>query len=203
MLRLVYIHFQSLEQSTVNGIPSRQYFVLRFISGSLKKVHGGSNTRVMKKAPLPTRRQLLHGLCGVAALPMLSSCGTIIYPQRVNQKEHGGLDPAIVIMDGIGLFFFIIPGLIAFAVDFGTGAIYYPEGKAPGDAEKTLIDQWKEEASKTGSIDQQTIERSLSERVGRPIRLDEETVLVQELDHLDQFHTVYRQLDNRWLLARN
>lgn len=150
-----------------------------------------------------SRRQLLHGLCGVVALPILSSCGTVIYPGRIHQKERGGLDPAIVIMDGIGLFFFIIPGLIAFAVDFGTGAIYYPEGKAPGDAEKTIIDQWQEEASETSSIDQQTIERSLSERVGHPIRLDEETVLVQRLDHLDQFHTVYRQLDNRWLLARN
>ena len=150
-----------------------------------------------------TRRKLLHGFFGIVSLPILSSCGTVIYPGRIHQKEHGGLDPAIVIMDGIGLFFFIIPGLIAFAVDFGTGAIYYPEGKAPGDAEKTIIDQWQEEASKTSSIDQQTIERSLSEKVGRPIRLDQETVLVRKLDHLDQLHTVYRQLDNRWLLARN
>jgi hypothetical protein len=34
-----------------------------------------------------------------------------------------------VILDAVGLFFFIIPGLIAFGVDFTTGAIYMPSGR--------------------------------------------------------------------------
>ncbi len=139
----------------------------------------------------------------MTAISLLSSCGTVIYPGRVNRKKHGGLDPSIVILDGIGLFVFIIPGLIAFAVDFGSGALYFPAGKDHHDPERTIFDEWKKEASKTGKMDQRTIERFLSDKTGRSIRLDEETVLVQELDHLDQFHTVCRQLGNRWLLARN
>jgi hypothetical protein len=157
----------------------------------------------MKTTNPYSRRQLFHSLFGIAALPILSSCGTIIYPGRVNQKEHGGLDPAIVIMDAFGLFAFIIPGVIAFAVDFGTGAIYYPSGKDHTAPEKTIFDEWKEEASKTSKIDQQTIEHFLAEKTGRSIRLEEETVLVQQLDHLDQFHTAYRQLATQRMLAQN
>ena len=59
----------------------------------------------------------------------LISCGTILYPDRKEHKGGGNLDPAVVVLDSIGLLFFIIPGVIAFAVDFTTGAIYYPNNK--------------------------------------------------------------------------
>jgi hypothetical protein len=139
------------------------------------------------------RRHIHAGLLGTLA-SLLSSCGTIIYPGRVNQTHRGALDPAVVILDGIGLFFFIIPGLIAFAVDFGTGAIYYPSGKSHRSSEKTIFDEWKEETSKTRPIDQQTIERFIAQTTGRKIRLESASVLVQELDHLDQFPAACRQL---------
>lgn len=32
-------------------------------------------------------------------------------------------------MDAIGILFYVLPGLIAFGIDFATGAIYYPGGK--------------------------------------------------------------------------
>jgi hypothetical protein len=32
-------------------------------------------------------------------------------------------------MDAIGILFYVIPGLIAFGIDFATGAIYYPGGR--------------------------------------------------------------------------
>lgn len=54
------------------------------------------------------------------------SCGTLLYPERRGQKT-GRLDAGVVILDAIGLLFFLIPGLIAFGVDFSTGAIYLPE----------------------------------------------------------------------------
>lgn len=54
------------------------------------------------------------------------SCGTLLYPERRGQPP-GRIDPAVVILDGIGLLFFFVPGVIAFAVDFGTGAIYLPQ----------------------------------------------------------------------------
>ena len=55
----------------------------------------------------------------------LVSCGTILYPERRGQKA-GRLDVGVVLLDGLGLLFFLIPGVIAFAVDFATGTIYLP-----------------------------------------------------------------------------
>lgn len=54
---------------------------------------------------------------------LISSCGTILYPERKGRKG-GELDPAIVVLDAVGLLFFLIPGIIAFAIDFDTGCIY-------------------------------------------------------------------------------
>lgn len=54
-----------------------------------------------------------------------SSCGTLLYPERRGQPR-GQLDMGVIALDAIGLIFFIVPGLIAFCVDFATGAIYLP-----------------------------------------------------------------------------
>jgi hypothetical protein len=63
----------------------------------------------------------------------LASCGTIMYPERRGQKDNGPvgmrLDIGVVLLDGIGLLFFIIPGVIAYAVDFSNGTIYLPGTK--------------------------------------------------------------------------
>ncbi|HXY37712.1 MAG TPA: hypothetical protein VEI07_26035 [Planctomycetaceae bacterium] len=63
----------------------------------------------------------------IAAFSLHSaSCGTIIHPERWGQPRTGPLDPSIVILDGIGVLLFVIPGVVAFIVDFSTGAIYLP-----------------------------------------------------------------------------
>jgi hypothetical protein len=64
---------------------------------------------------------------GVAVF--LASCGTLLYPERRGQPA-GRLDAGVVVLDGIGLLLFLVPGVIAFAVDFSTGAIYLPPGYA-------------------------------------------------------------------------
>lgn len=55
----------------------------------------------------------------------MAACGTILYPERKGQRD-GRLDIGVVLLDGIGLLFFIIPGVIAYAVDFSNGTIYLP-----------------------------------------------------------------------------
>jgi hypothetical protein len=55
----------------------------------------------------------------------LTGCGTLLYPERRGQVT-GRLDTGVVVLDAIGLLFFIIPGVIAFAVAFGNGTIYLP-----------------------------------------------------------------------------
>lgn len=58
----------------------------------------------------------------------VTACGTLMYPERRGQTS-GRIDPGVAILDGVGLLLFVIPGLIAYAVDFSTGAIYVPGGR--------------------------------------------------------------------------
>lgn len=62
----------------------------------------------------------------------LVACGTILYPER-RGSTGGRVDPLVVGLDAIGLIFFLVPGVIAFAVDFTTGAIYMSGGRASVD----------------------------------------------------------------------
>jgi hypothetical protein len=64
--------------------------------------------------------------CAALALH-LAGCGTLLYPDRQGLKG-GRVDPGIVVLDGVLLFFFIVPGLVAYGIDFYTGAIYLPGG---------------------------------------------------------------------------
>lgn len=65
-------------------------------------------------------------LLSLAALVLLApACGTLLYPERHGQ-DRGDLDPTVLILDGLGLLLWVVPGLIAFIVDFATGAIYKP-----------------------------------------------------------------------------
>ncbi|SDB51915.1 hypothetical protein SAMN02927930_02042 [Pseudidiomarina indica] len=59
----------------------------------------------------------------------LTACGTILYPERKGQVS-GKIDPGIAALNGIGLLFFLVPGVIAFAVDFSNGTIYLPSSAA-------------------------------------------------------------------------
>ena len=69
-------------------------------------------------------------LLSTTLITQLSACGTVFYPERRGQIG-GEIDPGVAILNGIGLLFYVIPGLIAFAVDFTTGAIYFPDERYP------------------------------------------------------------------------
>lgn len=74
-----------------------------------------------------------------AIVAVQSGCGTIFWPERRGQPP-GPLDLKVVALDAIGLLFFFVPGVIAFAVDFATGAIYLPphEWSDAGDTWKKV-----------------------------------------------------------------
>src|SRR5579859_5544804 len=67
-------------------------------------------------------------LVGVVLLANLTACGTLMHPERKGQRG-GDIDVGVAILDGIGLLFFLIPGIIAYAVDFSNGTIYLPGGR--------------------------------------------------------------------------
>jgi hypothetical protein len=107
----------------------------------------------------------------------LIACGTIMYPERKGQKA-GRLDPAIVVLDAIGLLFFIIPGVIAFAVDFNNGAIYLPGGNSK---------QGKLQDVKVVTFDPSTkspynLARLIKDNTGKKIEFNEENMIVYESD---------------------
>jgi hypothetical protein len=62
------------------------------------------------------------------ALCAALGCGTILYPERRGQRA-GELDVGVALLDAVGLLIFFVPGVVAFAVDFSTGAIYLPRGQ--------------------------------------------------------------------------
>ena len=70
------------------------------------------------------RRELLKkAALAVPGVLALNSCGTLLYPERKG-RSGGRVDPAVIVMDGLLCLVFLLPGVVAFAVDFSTGAIY-------------------------------------------------------------------------------
>jgi hypothetical protein len=90
-------------------------------------------------------------------------CGTLLYRERVGQPR-GKLDVVVVLLDSIGLVYFVAPGLIAFAVDFATGAIYLPREAPPslaGDDPRIQVRMLGE-----ASRDPRAIEQAVREATG-------------------------------------
>ena len=77
-----------------------------------------------------TRNRIIGGVLAASLFTQLTACGTLFYPDRRGQIE-GRIDPAIALLNAVGLLFYVIPGLIAFGIDFATGAIYLPDNQYP------------------------------------------------------------------------
>lgn len=125
-------------------------------------------------------QKIIGGLLSLSLLSQLAACGTIFYPERRGQIG-GQIDPAIAIMDAIGLLFYIIPGLLAFAVDFITGAIYLPGGKH-AQVDPQLLQQ---AIQPDGSIDNLRLKAIIEEQTGQQLPLDN-PYLIQQRGTLQQ-----------------
>lgn len=62
-----------------------------------------------------------------------TGCGTLFFSQRQHKENSGNFDPNILILDTVGLLFWVVPGVVAYVVDFSTGAIYLPKGVEKGE----------------------------------------------------------------------
>ncbi|MDB5343574.1 MAG: hypothetical protein JWP89_1951 [Schlesneria sp.] len=107
-----------------------------------------------------------------------SGCGTIFWPERRGQPA-GPLDLKVVALDAIGLLFFFIPGVIAFAVDFSTGAIYLPPGQYSSTSDSNS--RWKKVPTATKQPDPKEIEQVVYAHSGKTIRLQPGTYQVGRL----------------------
>jgi hypothetical protein len=147
----------------------------------------------------PSRRAFLLSGFGLAAGTTVG-CGTIMYPERRGQPA-GHLDWGVVAMDALALLFFFIPGVIAFAVDFSTGAIYLPSGYGPYYEDYgARIDPSSEQQLTTLSVptdrlSPKAIEEAVSRHSGREVKLRAGEYQTHELQSIDQFWTVRESLN--------
>lgn len=120
-------------------------------------------------------RRWMVALTIVAITTTLAGCGTVFYPERKGQPS-GRVDPAVAIADGVGLLFYIIPGVIAYAIDFSNGTVYLPSR----DTAQVDTLHFEDE------LDTQTLESVLAERTDGAVRLDDELVRVERVSSRDE-----------------
>ncbi len=121
------------------------------------------------------RSPLSRLLATFLLVPLLlqSACGTLLYPERRGQTGTR-IDPSVVILNGIGLLIFLIPGLIAFAVDFSTGAIYLPPDETGTEGEDRVI------YLDPDSITPESLAAAIREHTGKEVTFTEHDLRVLE-----------------------
>ncbi|MDY7566590.1 polyribonucleotide nucleotidyltransferase [Pseudomonas sp. RTC3] len=115
---------------------------------------------------IPSR--IIGGVLVAALLTQMTACGSIFFPDRRGQID-GKVDPLVIGLDAIGLLFYIIPGLIAFGVDFATGAIYLPGGSTAQVSPEKLQPAIKAD----GSVDNSKLQAILEKELGRSLPLND------------------------------
>jgi hypothetical protein len=136
------------------------------------------------------RREALILMSGGALCAGLSGCGTILYPDRIGQT-HGPLDWKVVALDTVGLLLFLVPGVIAFVVDFHNGTIYLPPEQVPYQdapvlSRKTAIDPGKRTLT--------DVERAVNQETGLDLSLAPGTFLTRELQALADYPAASKQV---------
>lgn len=105
-------------------------------------------------------------LLSIGLILHLTACGTLLYPERKGQTG-GRIDPGVAALNGIGLLLFVIPGLVAFAVDFHNGTIYLPGTTANDHPE----DEGLYAIQHNGPLTYQQAQKLVSEHFGAAVDL--------------------------------
>lgn len=113
-------------------------------------------------------QRLIGGAVAAALMTQLTACGTLFWPDRRGQIE-GRIDPVVAALDAIGILFYVIPGLIAFGVDFATGAIYLNDGKTAQISPEKL----QPAVGRDGKVDNLKLQAILETELGRSLPLDD------------------------------
>lgn len=109
-----------------------------------------------------------------AMVLQLSACGTIFYPERKGTKS-GEIDPVVAVADAIGLLFFFVPGVIAFAVDFNNGTIY-----KSGKKHSSLTPEELKSVSVNGKVDKKALSVLMSKKLGLAVNLDSSSLQMKK-----------------------
>lgn len=125
--------------------------------------------------------KIFHFVVSVVLIIQLSACGYFLYPERRGQKPVGRIDPAIAVLDALGLIFLIVPGVIAFAVDITNGTLYLPSGHRHSSV-SIENDHIKVIRVNPDELNETRIQEIVKNHTGISIRLDQRNVEVYELD---------------------
>jgi hypothetical protein len=124
-------------------------------------------------------KNILKRLSFLIILILLSntcSCGFILYPERRGQTT-GRVDPGIAILDAILFLPGVIPGVVAFAVDFASGAIYLPDGEASNRRDEMPADTFMA-GEALGARNITALEKILYRKTGNRVRLKPSDIMV-------------------------
>lgn len=124
---------------------------------------------------------------GAAAVTSASGgCGMFLYPERINAPRSNQIDWKVAALDGLGLILFFVPGVVAFAVDFYTGAIYLPAGHANGGPAASRIELERYDIPRD-ELKVSTLENVVSNHVGTSVSLRADNSRVSQLEKLEAF----------------
>lgn len=123
--------------------------------------------------------RVIGGALIAALLVQLSACGSLFFPDRRGQID-GKIDPLVVGLNAVGLLFYVIPGLLAFGIDFATGAIYLPDEKYSVAPQKL-----QDAIGPDGRIDNARLKAIIERETGRSLPLDDPR-LIQHSGSVEQ-----------------
>jgi hypothetical protein len=139
-------------------------------------------------------RRNFFQITAAGSVSLVAGCGILLHPERRNQPTGGGLDWSIVALDAIGLLLFFIPGVIAFAVDFTTGAIYLPPPGYGDSGTPTNDEPLVEVQVPPKELTPQRLEQVVSEHAGRNVRLVRGEFFTAPLTKLTDFWATREKL---------
>ena len=127
-------------------------------------------------------RRLLCPLLAATLIVQSVSCGTILYPERIGQFA-GPLDPKVVALDTLGLVLFVVPGAIAFAVDFYNGTIFLPPQPMRCQSPDTISpDLWISRKLDDGIDTREKLQEYLQRQTGQAVELESGQVQIIPLE---------------------
>ncbi|OPZ58655.1 MAG: hypothetical protein BWY87_01358 [Deltaproteobacteria bacterium ADurb.Bin510] len=116
-------------------------------------------------------RKALSVVLLFSLLSMFTSCAFFLYPER-RGRTAGHVDVPCLILDCGLLIFWVVPGVIALAVDFASGAIYASSGR--GDEQgKQWADCERIECDTALLMDKHFLEQVVKERTGQTVDLSQ------------------------------
>ena len=117
--------------------------------------------------------------CLLSALLLgASGCGTLFFSRRIGRKMSRTIDNKVFYTDCFLCLLGIVPGVVAFILDFDNGTIYYTEAELiPDDFNQGALTPGKMKKIDGGSMTEAEIARRLSEATGRKIDLSQARIV--------------------------